>query len=451
MSCSSYYVSRVALGLFAAALVLAGNAAAKPSETEIISQLDFDGDGVLDWVEVTAGLENRLDTAAGRKPKINLGALKKKRTVTIADLGKLDPKMVIAQATFKERFGRGPKYPIATLVADPFFSPKVFALNEEELPGTKPDRTSKWIVEDKHPLKIRRSIDDLNTAESPDAAAKDSSTKGALISYTNNFNTKRDQWAFHGIIGLNLIEEQNVHFGEDEKGHRPQIDRNGDAGITEYWIRPSVALDKVTTSGGSKDDVDSLVFRLGEGFHYSGQNLTAGLLDGFNVNLSPNYATATSGGSKVLGGALDITPVRLGSGFWNTINDAFRPFGIFRVRPELVFHTEGGSVLDDGGSPALLKTNDFLRIGGTFGLSVRATEDLIAYFKPLQGLLLYAGLQYYAQVSGGGPDVDLFTASVDWALDDAGHYSISAQYRNGRSPLLLQRDNSVVVGLGVKF
>jgi hypothetical protein len=152
-----------------------------------------------------------------------------------------------------------------------------------------------------------------------------------------------------------------------------------------------------------------------------------------------------------MGGVLDITPVRLGSDFWNTVNDIFRPLGIFRVRPELVFHTEGGSVLDAAGSPMLLTANDFLRVGGTFGLSVRASEKMIANFKPLQGLLLRAGLQYFVDVSGGGPDVDLFTASVDWALDEDGHYSVSAEYRNGRSPLLLQRDNSVVVGLGVKF
>jgi hypothetical protein len=197
-------------------------AAAKPTEIEIVKQLDFDGDGALDWVEVTAGLENRLDAAAGRKPKINLSALKKKKIVTMADLGKLDPKMEIAWAAFEERFGSEPKYPIAKLVSDPFFSPKVFALNEEELPGTKADTKSRWVPEDKHPLKIRRSIDDLNMAEGPDAAAKDSSTKGALVSYSSNFNTKTDQWVFHGIIGLNLIEEKNVHFGEDEKGHRPK-------------------------------------------------------------------------------------------------------------------------------------------------------------------------------------------------------------------------------------
>jgi hypothetical protein len=431
--------------------IFAANGVAKPTEMEIIKQLDFNEDGVLDWVEVTAGLENRLDTAVGRKPKINLGALRKKKTVSMADLGKLDPKMEIAQATFKERFGPGPKYSITRLVADPFFSPKVFALNEEELPDQKMDTTSKWIAEDKHPLKVRRSIDDLNTAEGPDAAAKDSSTKGALVSYANNFNTKSDQWAFHGIIGLNLIEEENVHFGEEINGHRLQIDRNADAGITEYWIRPSVGLDKVNTSHSSKDEIDSLVLRLGGGFHYSGRNLTAGVLDGFNVNLTAAYATDTSSDSKVIGGALDITPVRLGSGFWDTVNDIFRPVGIFRVKPELVFHTEGGSVLDETGSAALQKTDDFLRIGGTFGLSIRATENMIAYFKPLQGLLLHAGLQYYVDVTGSGPDVDLFTASVDWALDEKSHYSLTAEYRNGRSPLLLQRDKSVVVGLGVKF
>ena len=443
-------LSRVCITFLAVSLLRTGYGAA-PSEADVVKQLDFNDDGVLDWVEVTAGLENRLDTAANRKPKIDLGALKKKKTVTVADLGKLDPKMEIAQGSFKDRFGAGPTYPISKLISDPYFSPKLFGLNEEELPGKKPDTTSEWVPEDKLPLKFRRSIDDLNAAEGPDATTKESSTKGALFSYTNNFNTKSDQWAIHGIVGLNLIQQQNASLGADAKGHRPQVDRNTDAGITEYWIRPSIALDKVNTSNSSKDEVDALVYRLGAGFHYSGPNLTHGLLDGFNINLMPAYATDTSNDSKVVGGALDFTPIRAGSMFLNTINDIFRPFGILRLRPELTFHTEGGSVLDDAGSAALQKTEDFMRIGGTFGLSIRLSESAIAQFKPLQGLLLHAGLNYYVDVVGSGPDVDLFTASVNWTLDEKGKYSITAEYRNGRSPLLLQRDNSVVIGLGVKF
>jgi hypothetical protein len=50
-----------------------------------------------------------------------------------------------------------------------------------------------------------------------------------------------------------------------------------------------------------------------------------------------------------------------------------------------------------------------------------------------------------------GPDVDLFTASADWAIDDEGHYTLTAVYRNGRAPLVLERDNRLTVGLGVKF
>jgi hypothetical protein len=60
-------------------------------------------------------------------------------------------------------------------------------------------------------------------------------------------------------------------------------------------------------------------------------------------------------------------------------------------------------------------------------------------------------MQYYVDVTGNGVDVDLFLASANWSLDPDGHYTLTAEYRNGRSPLVLQRDNRVTIGLGIKY
>jgi hypothetical protein len=98
-----------------------------------------------------------------------------------------------------------------------------------------------------------------------------------------------------------------------------------------------------------------------------------------------------------------------------------------------------------------MQAKDFLRAGASFGFSARFGSDVVKHAPMLKGLLVHAGMQYYVDVAGDGPDVDLFLGSANWSLDPDGHYTLTAEYRNGRSPLVLQRDNRVTVGLGVKY
>jgi hypothetical protein len=130
-----------------------------------------------------------------------------------------------------------------------------------------------------------------------------------------------------------------------------------------------------------------------------------------------------------------------GGGLW--INGPFQRFGLIYFRLELLFHAEGGTVLEDAGDPALAASSGFLRLGGTAGVTFG--------FRPLERLRLHAHLQYGVEVAGDGPDVDQFLGSADWRLDEAGRLTLTAEYRNGRSPLLVQRDNRLTIGLGVKF
>ena len=406
--------------------------AAGDSDVVALKQADTNHDGVLSSEEVIAGLRRQL----GLRPRTHSRAL------------------TAEQARFKSVFGPGPSYRLSDLAANPYFNAKIFGLGEAAAPKEKLDTVHLWVPEDKHVLKVRRTLDDL--LEDLDNA------KGALISYTNDFNSKTDQWSFHGIVGLNLIEEKNVHFGENENGVRVPLSSADFLNVTERWFIPSVQWDKVTTSGTNADEIDALIFRVSTGFKYVSPHARSSLFDGIRFNFSGSYASDSSLDRGVAAGELDIKPFKSHWDLFNMlhfgVNSEFQRIGFFGIRPELTFHMEGGTVTDDGGDATLMKEDDFLRVGGNFGLSARF-EQVTGRFHALRGLLLRAGLQYYVDVTNSGPDVDLFTASADWLLDppkdendtNAGHYTLVVEYRNGRSSLVLQRDNRITVGLGVKY
>jgi hypothetical protein len=443
-------------GFFVCSLSLFAQIGAKPTKKQLIEQFDFNRNGVLEWIEVTAGLEFELESEKGAKPTFDPSKLK--GTITQKELPKPHPRMVLAVADFKEAFqhdavdpsAEEPSFLVTQLVDDPKFDPvKVFGVKKDALLHQPLDTTSLWVLKDRKFLKVRRTIDDLNIAEDPTQKDKDPATKGALMSYTNDFNAGIDQWAFHGVIGLNLEWKPNPDLGATPEGKRPPLIQRP---IGDVWFRPSVALDKVNTSHSSKDEIDALIYRATTGAQYDIQHPKHGPLDSFRFNISASYATDTSNDRKVLAGEFESTPIAAGRDWWNSLNSGFHSLWIFGLRPELVFHMEGGTVLDNAGVPALIASKDFLRMGGIFGLATRLAESAPFYDRlELKRLLLHVGLQYYSDVTNSGPDVDLFTSSANWALDPDGRYTITAEYRNGRSPLLLQRDNRITLGLGVKF
>jgi len=425
-------------------------AEAQPATTkdQVLRQLDFNDDGVLDEVEVAAGLEFKVESGVNGKAKIDLKKLKTKKHVSLADLGTLDPSLPTFQRIFKHDFG-SPPYAIPALLGNPTFSAKKeFGLADELL--AQPSPTPGWRTEDKGVIHVVRTIDDLNNTEVAKIGDKpgqaQQAAKGALLSYSSDFNSGSDQWAVHGVLGLNFAQEL-VRDQPSTPGTRAQ------PALVERWIRPSLALDKVNTSKSSKDEVDAVVFRLASGGVVTGIDSRVAFIDGFSSNFSATYATDTSAERSVLAGELNFQPIRDPSGGQLGLNSRFQPiFGkTIGVRPELIFHVEGGTVLDDAGIPALMQAKDFLRAGASFGFSARCGSAVVKHAPMLKGLLLHAGMQYYVDVTGNGPDVDLFLASANWSLDPDGHYTLTAEYRNGRSPLVLQRDNRVTIGLGVKY
>ena len=132
------------------------------------------------------------------------------------------------------------------------------------------------------------------------------------------------------------------------------------------------------------------------------------------------------------------------------VNSTFQRIGWFGIRPELTLHAEGGTVSNDGGLAKLVAQEDFLRLGGKAGVGIRV-EQVTGRFHALRGLFLHAGLNYLVDVTSSGPNVDLVTASADWALDDKGDYTLSVEYRNGRAPLVLDRYHDVTAGFSVRF
>jgi hypothetical protein len=384
-----------------------------------LQAINVNHDEVLDAGEVDAGLRRQL----GLRPGTSTRALARQR------------------ALWREVFGPGPTYKITDLAVHPYYNEKLFGVGEAE--PQKVDTVSLWVPVDDDAFKIRRTFADL--MESNAAAAK-----GAEISYSNDFNAHSEQWAFHGIVGYVWHQKKNVHFGETPEGERLDLDVNRDRGVFERWIIPSVQWDKVDTSKSDKNEQDSLILRLTSGLKMAAKDPNS-IFDGARFDLSASYSTDSNLNKGIVAGEFDFKPFKhLWPGLGVGVNGAFHRVGIFRLRPELVFHAEGGTVVEDAGMPDLINQEDFLRIGARVGLAIRF-EQVTGRFRSLRGLLLHTGLQYYADVTDAGPDVELFTASADWALDEDGHYSLTAVYRNGRAPLVLERENRVTVGLGVKY
>lgn len=413
-----YHVpARLISTLLFATFPLPIRAAEDPIENSL-READTDHNGALSSAEVTAGLRRRLGLAPGTNTK---GLAKE-------------------LALWQQAFGPGPEYKVETLAAHPYYNEKLFGLGKEE-PRAVVDTVHLWVSTDKNPFKLRRTFDDFTEADSNVA-------KGAQISYIRDFNAKSDQWAFHGIVGYSWSQKKNTNIGGTPEGVRANLDPNRDRGVVERWIMPSVQWDKVNTSPGDADEIDSLIFRLTTGLKVAAKNRKERLFDGLRFDLSASYATDSNAERGVLGGELDVKPFKdqwdgLGVG----LNGAFKSVGIFRLRPELAFHAEGGAVLDDAGRPGLIDQQNFMRLGAMVGISVRFEQR----FHWLRGLLLHAGLQYYADITNSGSDADLFSASADWALDDNGRYTLTALYRNGRSPFVVERDNRLTLGVGLKF
>lgn len=415
---------------FSLLLACSAMTAGAASNSELAKQLDFNGNGRLDLDdEVRIGLLNQINPK-----KVDLLALAKKaqsgESITVASLkpSKQESRQLQqALVDLEDNYRLRTSYPLSTIDTKSFFG--ISDVSKPPMPPNTKDRfirkPSKW--------KLRGSADaidkDLEKASS------------ALLGFSQNFENNTESLSIRGALGRDFSWRINPDYD------RPSTDRfKPDTGFRSADIRLRTEFAKVDTGGGDDGEVDSLMFSFGPtGLYSFGRS---GVLDSVRLTLATEFGTDFSFEKQVLGGNLEITPIRSGArgGLrWLTFNDSVRSLGPIRVVPQLKFNLTGGSVLDDAGNQKLIETEDYLRAGGTFGFTFYP-ENYEEF-----PLLLNCSYFHNWDLRSEGEDVSYIKANLEYQLKGFENVSLSLSYTEGEIPTTLEKDHAFSVGIGFKF
>ena len=211
--------------------------------------------------------------------------------------------------------------------------------------------------------------------------------------------------------------------------------------MTAAAVGGGIEFDRTISSSDSTKEVNALTFRLDGDVEFA--SLSPFSLDYFK--LSPNVTTDFDFKSAQIGIRAEYSPVEniLGIGVSRRIPGLADLPLEFRWQPTL--RVDYQRVLDDGGQPTLIDKNDFFFIGAAIG------AQIFFDFKPLERLSLdanYLGMTDLANDAGG---FDYLDVSANWALDQARHFSLTANYRTGREPRTRKKVDQITIGFGVQF
>jgi hypothetical protein len=254
----------------------------------------------------------------------------------------------------------------------------------------------------------------------------------ANFSYVRNRITDQNTWTAQGALMRPFVsfEEKNP----------PEASPY----LSEIQFVPSVTFDRLTGSGVDiKKQTDSLVFRLGSDTEFANIN-TLDLLHGLqDVRLNFSHATDFEFRSQVLGGEADWEPT-----------DVDTPLGVYKplfgegaplkFRLRFYLHGEAGSIVDPGQKVALATASDEYARMGFF-----AQGEL----QPMHFSRVTLTVSYldYESLIGDSPSAHLFSASLTFALDEAGNINFQTKYRDGRLPLTLDKAEDITIGLAIKL
>lgn len=451
----------------ALALVTAtgGALAFATSPAELVGQLDVNGNGQLDNpAEVYLGLYYRKYPGKTDLARIRMDKEVPDAILNAEGLGKDYQK-------FLKRYGTKTAYRFAEIEQATFAIEKIVHAGptEAEL------RMQPYAWE--HGLRIRRDASQLNA---PAASARagdafeDIYDQSAIFTYGRNFNTEIDQWTARGIVAYSLTRADNPYYqvtGPD--GKTPVIPARGP--LRSLGLDLSVGFDKVNTGGSSAGEVDTLDFGAGvstswrvrpDVFRFSG--LTA--------SLTGHWATDFDIEKRVVGGTLEVTPTFLLPGY-QTFDALLGTYKIARLDEEgrpttrsyvdfrwwISLHAEAGQVLDAEGEAGLQGYEGFARVGGSANLQIQPFPEALE-----NRLNLYASYLHYEAVTSRTPSSHLFRASLEYLLPWAGGiknpqneagprtadditFSLKIEYQNGEIPFVQEKDNSILIGLGILY
>jgi hypothetical protein len=254
-------------------------------------------------------------------------------------------------------------------------------------------------------------LNDTNAANKAFEAAQP-----AILSYKHDFINDEDTWQASGVIAYPIKL------------------------ATEFWITPSLAIDRISTNASGTTENDSLIFRL----QYE-RTMEVSTRSSMTFRGNILFDTNSELEQKVLGGELDIQPT---TGLWGNERFNYDLPGL-KWKWQAFLHLEAGGDLNEGGSTN--SAHDFVRLGP------KANVTAYILFNPADihaeinnRVQLALDYNYFAALDSAS-DAWLLRAQIITYLDHYHHFSLNGEYSNGYAPLTNTRSEMLLLTLGVKF
>lgn len=197
-------------------------------------------------------------------------------------------------------------------------------------------------------------------------------------------------------------------------------------------LAPGLEMNQVRNSSDSKTDTDSLVFGVGFEKEFKTEDLSW-LRGGIQ------YATDTDLDLDVRGVELHYEPFDLdwpGRGTANKLGSLPLSY-----KWAAVLSSEFGRVYDVGTNTSLVTGEDYLRFGASLELNLWPTN-----FKKYEAQFAYT---YLDTVSGDLRDRKHFSAAFSYEINS--NYKLQLKYSDGDTTIALEDEDTVTLGLGIKF
>lgn len=456
-------------GLLLSLLGPTGRADEDARRAQLNSQIDIRDPGRLDREEVLLGLKN-LGTKGGLNlPKIKAeGKFPKGLTE--------DPKLLDRYEIFLFTQKAAPPYRLADV------DPAEFGISEILRPGPGAAEIAQRRRNPKFDINLRRETKQLFKA------LEDPYAQGALFSYGRDYLTDEEKLSAKGVLGISYSllknEEYDPYYAEREAGV-PNLPRASNILFLRNLENVfTFEFDRLNSSKAGTAGTDKLAFGLHTvadlffGFQAEEFNLQSAdadraagrevdiskfhnpFLRSVLVDLSAVWTTDSGFDQNIQSLALDFTPFfsLAGSGRYGHIS---QDNPLLSYRWSVTAHLEAGTV-KEAGTATQFKTDEFARAGGA------ATLELLFFpiqlNKRLSGEVSYL---YYQALNSDVETVQQFRASVQWILafgtgvfetrksgargEREAFTALRVEYVSGTTPITLEKEQSLLVGLGVAF
>lgn len=272
------------------------------------------------------------------------------------------------------------------------------------------EKYSKSNVFERSGLLIRESYEEITFTGKAKPSLK---VQGALISYTKDNNNSSSSITAKGAILRPITFE----------------------GRDSYMLVPSLEFNRLMNDKKPEDDIDSLVFRVGNIFEKTAVwDSNHDLI----LSLNPTYTTDSDFDLDVKSIEFSVEPVVLPLALGTT-----HIFDYFSVSNRFRLFGEWGKVYEAAENEELVENENFFRFGPKSHMNFWLNR-----FPRLVGSL---GFDYLDDVGGDLRERKLFTGKLYYAIDDGENIRLEAKYTNGDTSSALEDEETFSIGFSFKM